>query len=263
MGRRLPTTTNLLYGIPYILFAALGAFVPLLAILVIALRKRTPLLYLVFPLLLLVNFLMMFFGLALDMRSSTPDELLHRPVMIVYFFVTAWVGGASGLLLVNVRRPRNIARPALIGLATLLMIVPASLGKGVQLMWVMPKISPVRVPTSLVRVAEYIRTHGGPEDIFQDSQYDRFYAIAALSERKTFVAHTLTNMPYRAEMVAKRSAAVDRLMLLRQPKLVVGTARAFGIRWFVRQGGDRVNWPPELKENPAFEVGSFTVYDFK
>ena len=263
MGRRFATTTNLLYGVPYILFTALGVFAPILVILVVALRKRTSLLYLVFPLLLLGNFLAMFFGLALDMSSSTPDELLHRPVMIVYFFVVAWIGGASGLLLLNARHARKLARPVLIGLAALLMSVPASLGRGVQLMWAMPKISPVRLPTALIRVADYIRTHGGPQDVFQDSQFDRFYAISALSERKTFVVHTLTNMPYRGEMVAKRTVAVNRLLSLRLPKLVVATARAFGIRWFVCWRGDGVSWPPELRDHPAFRAGPFAVYDFE
>jgi hypothetical protein len=263
MGRRIPATTNLLLGIPYVLFAFLGAFVPLLLVLLVALRKRTSLLLLVFPLLLLLNFLAMFFGLALDMRSSTPDELQHRPLMIVYFFVVAWVGGASGLILEKARRSKRVVRPVLLGLATVLLIVPATLGEGVQLMWAMPKISPVRLPLSLIRVAEHLRTHGGPQDLFQDSQFDRYYAIAALSERRTFVAHTMTNMPYRGDMIATRSAAVDRIMLMRLPKLVVGTARAFGIRWFIRHPGDRVNWPPELAAHPALKDGPFTVYDFK
>jgi hypothetical protein len=263
IGRRLPVATNLLYGIPYILFAVLGALVPLLVILAVALRKRTTLLYLTFPLLLLFNFLLMFFGLALDMRSSTPDELLHRPLMIVYFFVVAWVGGAVGLSLVKARRVSRVAPFAIIALAALLLVVPASLGQGVQLMWAMPKISPVRLPSSLIRIADHIRTHGDSDDLFQDSQFDRFYAIAALSERRTFVAHTLTNMPYHARMVATRSTAVNRIMFMRLPKLVIGTARAFGIRWFIRHPGDRVNWPPELAGHPAFKMGPFAVYDFK
>jgi hypothetical protein len=263
MGRRLPVTTNLLLGIPYILFTALGAFVPLLFILVVALRKRISLLTRLFPLLLLVNFLVMFFGLALDMRRSTPDELLHRPVMIVYFFVVAWVGAGLGLTLENARRLGRVARPVLLGLSALLLVVPLSFGKGVQLMWAMPKISPVRVSRSLIRVAEYLRTHGDLQDLFQDSQFDRYYAIAALSERKVFVAHTMTNMPYRGEMVAARTAAVDRIMLMRMPKLVLGTARAFGIRWFICQPGDRLNWPPELADHPVLKSGPFTVYDFK
>jgi hypothetical protein len=262
-GRRIGATTNLLYGIPYVLFAVLGALLPLFVILLVALRKRTALLYRVFPLLLLLNFLVMFFGLALDMRRSTPDELLHRPLMIVYFFVVAWVGGALGLSFVKTRRLSRVAPFAILSLAALLLVVPASLGKGVQLMWAMPKISPVRLPSSVIRVADYIRTHGGSEELFQDSQFDRFYVIAALSERRTFVAHTMTHMSDRAKMVATRSTAVDRIMFMRLPKLVVGTARAFGIRWFIRQAGDRVNWPPELANHPALKAGPFTVYDFK
>ncbi len=261
MGTRFSLGTNLFFGIPYVLLASLGLFVPLFVFLVLGLRKREPLLHALFPLLLVVNFLAMFFGLALDFDSSTPDELSHRPIMIVYFFVVAWVGGALGLTFVESRRLRSTAGPVIIGVATLLLAVPAFFGRGVQRLWAMPAISPVRVPVSLVRTAEYLRAHGGPEDLFQDSQFDRVYAIAALSERRTFVSHTMTHMPFRGEMVATRTAAIDRLMGLSQPKLVSGTARAYGIRWFVLQKGNRVNWPPEAAK-PVFEMGNFTVYEF-
>ncbi|HEU5076411.1 MAG TPA: hypothetical protein VFU02_19605 [Polyangiaceae bacterium] len=261
-GTKLPWASNLLFGIPYVSCASLGLFLPLLVVLMLRLRGRAPLLHVLFPLILVANFLVMFFGLALDFESSTPDELSHRPVMIVYFFVVSWVGGAVGLLIVNSRRLEGVARPALVGSAAVLMAVPAFLGSGVQLLWAMPRISPVRVPSALVRVAEYLRTHGGREDIFQDSQFDRTYAIAALSERRSFVSHTMTRMPFRGETVAARTAAIDRLMGLAQPKLVVGTARAYGVRWFILHKGNRVNWPPELADHPKFEQGSFTVYEF-
>jgi hypothetical protein len=263
MGRDLSWSTNLLYGAPYALAAAFGILLPALAVLMLRLRKNTQPLYLVFPLLLLVNFLAMFFGLALDFDSSTPDELSHRPIMIAYFFVTGWVGGALGLLLVESPRLGRFARPAILGLALVLLVVPAKLGQGVQLMWVMPKLSPVRVPSSLLEVAEHMRTHGDPEDLFQDSQFDRIYAFAALSERRTFVAHTLTIMPYRGEMVATRSKAVNRIMAMRDQKLLLGTARAFGLRWFILQRGNPVNWPRELADKVVLEKGPFTVYDFE
>jgi hypothetical protein len=262
VGREASVFANLLWGIPYVLLAALGVVLPLLLALLVTSKKRMPLVAWVFPCLLLVNFLAMFFGLALDFDSSTPDELSHRPVMIVYFFVVGWVGGALGLFVTASRRLQRIAPALLVGAATLLLVVPAKLGQGVQLMWVMPKISPVRLPTSLVRVAEYLREHDTKE-VFQDSQFDRFYALAALSERRTFVAHTLTLMPYRAEMVATRSAAVDRLMRLDNPKLVAATARVFGIRWFVRQQGNLVRWPAAVRDAPAFEQDGFSVYDFE
>jgi hypothetical protein len=261
-GAQLSVTSNLLFGIPYVLFAALGLLVPLLVMLAVRMRTRTALLHVLFPFMLIANFLVMFFGLALDFASSTPDELSHRPIMIVYFFVVTWVGGAFGLLLVEWPRLGRLTRPVILGLAALSMAIPARLGSGVQQMWVMPQMSPVRVPSSLIRVADYMRDHGDPEDVFQDSQFDRIYALAALSERRTFVAHTMTLMPYRADMVEARTAAMDRFMRLRQPQAIRATARAFGFRWFLLEPGDRVAWPAEIANEPVLETGPFKLYEF-
>jgi hypothetical protein len=262
MGAEFPWTANLSFGVPYVLFTILGAYLPLLVILVVRSCGNRPLLHLLFPLILIANFLVMFFGLALDFESSTPDELSHRPLMIVYFFVVAWVGGALGSSLLQSRRWSRFAPAAILGFASVLLVVPGMLGPGVQRMWSMPKLSPVLLPSTLVRVAEHMRARGSSEDVFQDSQFDRIYALAALSERRAFVSHTLTRMPFRAEMVATRSAAVDRLMGLGQESLVRGTAQAYGIRWFVLQRGNKVHWPAELAKSPAFQSGSFTVYEF-
>ncbi len=101
LGEGSSVLSNLAFGIPYVLLSSLGVLAPLLLILVIRLRKRTPAVLVFWPLLLLANFLVMFLGLALDLRSSTPDELSHRPLMIVSFAVMAWIGAAGGLLLVE------------------------------------------------------------------------------------------------------------------------------------------------------------------
>lgn len=262
VGARVPFASSLLFGVPYVLFAALGLFLPLLVVLALRLRGRTPGLYVLFPLALIANFLAMFFGLALDFTSSTPDELSHRPIMIVYFFVASWVGGALCLTLLESRRLGAIARNAMLGLGALLLLVPAFFGSGVQLMPAMPLISPVRLPVAYLKVAEYIRTHGGPEDVFQHSHFDRTYVIAALSERRPFVAHTLTLMPYRSEMVQKRTGAIEYFMGIRQAQLVVGTAHAFGFRWFVLERGERVDWPPEIADRPVLEIGPLKLYEF-
>ena len=261
-GAEFSASSNLVFGIPYVVSAVLGLFLPLLAILVVRMRKRTSLLYVLFPVLLIANFLVMFFGLALDFKSSTPDELSHRPVMIVYFFVVTWIGGALGSTIIDTPRLDRVARPAIIALATLLLlVVPARLGSGVQTMWAMPQMSPIRVPRSVVEVAEYMRDHGDPEDVFQDSQFDRIYTLAALSERRTFVAHTLVLMPFRAELVESRSAIVDRFMRAQQPRAISATARAYGFRWFVHQRGDRLAWPEEVTSTAALVTGPLTLYD--
>ena len=61
--------------------------------------------------------------------------------------------------------------------------------------------SPVRVPIGLVRAAEYMRDHGDSQDVFQDSQFDRTCAVAALAERSTYAARTLTIMSYNGDLL--------------------------------------------------------------
>ena len=222
-------------------------------ILVVLLRQRTSLVSLLFPVVLIANFLVMFFGLALDFTSSTPDELSHRPVMIVYFFVVSWIGGALGLMLIESPRLQRFAPPAIVALALILMAVPARLGSGVHQLRAMPQNSPVRLPLALVRAAEYIRSHGSTRDVIQHSQFDRIYALAALSERRTFVSHTMTRMPFRGDMIEARTTAVDHLMESRRASLVSATAHAFGFRWFCSNGATGSIGPPSSPTSQCSE----------
>jgi hypothetical protein len=258
-GVKVSWVSNLLFGVPYVLSTIFGLILLPFAFLQVRMRRRLPALYGVFPLALALNFLIMFFGLALDFDSSTPDELSHRPLMVVYFFLVGWVGSALALWL---PARRSVAVAAALGIAALSILVPAHFGQGVQKMWAMPKISPVRLPVEVVQVADFIRTHGSADDVFQDSQFDRIYAFAALAERRTFVAHTMTRIDFRADMVQARSNAIDHFMGIRQPKLVTATARALGFRWFILERGDRVDWPRSIADHPAAEFGPFKVYQF-
>ncbi|HSS40707.1 MAG TPA: hypothetical protein VLT58_18215, partial [Polyangia bacterium] len=253
---------NVAIGAPYVLLSALGVFAPLLVLLAVRLRKRAPAVLVVLPLLLVANFLAMLLGLALDLRSSTPDELSHRPVMIVYFAVVSWVGAAAGVLAVESRRLQRFARPALIVLAVALLAVPAFLGAGVQRMWAMRMFSPVRVPIGLVRAAEYLRDHAGPNDVFQDSQFDRTCAVAALAERSTYAARTLTIMSTNADLLQQRIASVESFMELRDAAAVAATARQLGIGWFLLDPGDQIKWPAAIADSPVFEMAGYRLYKF-
>ncbi len=262
IGRENTWLANLLFGVPFILFAALGLVVPLLVTLAVRLRRHAPALLVLFPILLIANFLAMFFGLALDFSRSTPDELSHRPVMVMYYGVVAWVGGAAGLSLLESRRLGPIARPAILCLAVLLMAVPAYFGSGVQRMWAMGRFSPVRVPIGLYRAAEYMRDHGVARDVFQDSQFDRTYTVAALSERRAYAARTMTRMSYHSDWIEQRAEAIDKLMQLRDPAALAATARELGLRWFLLNPSDKVEWPEAIANRPAFEMGGYRLYRF-
>jgi hypothetical protein len=254
--------SNLLYGVPFILLAALGLFVPLLVLLAIRLRKRTSLLVLAFPFLLVANFLVMFFGLALDFSRSTPDELSHRPVIVLHFLIVAWIGGAAGLSLVESRRLGRTARPGMVALAVFLMAIPAYLGAGVHRMWAMPMFSPLRIPAGLYRAAEHMRKHGSARDVFQDSELDRAYVVAAVSEKRAYASRSMTMISHNSEKVEERAEAVEEFRKLRDPAAVLAFARKLGIRWFLLSPGGRIDWPEEISGRPAFESGGYRLYRF-
>jgi len=262
LGTDHTVASNLLVGVPYVLLSVLGVFAPLLVMLAIRLRKRGPAALLAWPFLLVANFLAMFLGLALDLRSSTPDELSHRPVMIVFFVVVAWVGGAVGLLLLESRRLGRVARPLLVAGAVVLLVVPGLLGAGVQNIWAMRMFSPVRVPIGLVRAAEYVRDHAGRQDLLQDSQFDRTCAVAALAERSPYAARTLTIMSYNNDLLQRRIATIDGFMELRDAAAITGAAQHIGLRWFLLDPGDQVRWPAEIVDHPVFELGGYRLYRF-
>jgi hypothetical protein len=142
------------------------------------------------------------------------------------------------------------------------MTVPAFFGSGVQRMWAMRKFSPVRVPIGLYRAAEYMRDHGGARDVFQDSQLDRTYTVAALSERRAYAARTMTRIRYNSERVEERAEAIDKLMQLRDPAAVAATARELGLQWFLLNPSDRVAWPEAIATRPAFELEGYRLYRF-
>ena len=106
-----------------------------------------------------------------------------------------------------------------------------------------------------------MRDHGDPGDVFQDSQFDRIYALAALSERRPFVSHTMVLIPFRAELVQSRSAIVDRVMRMGRANSIFAAARGFGFRWFVHQRGDRLDWPEEVTSKAVLATGPLTLYD--
>ena len=264
LGSAHPWIHNVVFGAPYLVLAALGFVGPLLVVLAIRLRSRRKEPLFVFPFLLVVNFLVMALGLALDNRGvATAEELQHRPFVWMYFALMSWGGGAAGLLLIEWRRLERWAKPVLCSLAVVLMVVPALKGGGIQRIPMMPEASYLSCSTGLLKVAEYMRTHGKPKELFQDSSFDFNYLVAALADRQPYVARTFIRVAYNEKLVEQRAVEVVQLMNLVDPSAVAANAHRMGITWFVLRPGQPVRWAAALVNKPAFADGGFRLYRFE
>jgi hypothetical protein len=229
-------------------------------------RRRLPLAVLLFPWVVILNYLVMSLGLALDRNGvGNVDELLNRPLVWAYFAVVSWTagslcGGTLGERLAKSARTRVLLSVLL--LPTL--YVPLTLGRNLQTLptwgfWDFEGFN--SVPTCLVDAGKYIRTHSTPEEIIQNSEGDSKLVLSALAERREFAV----DYYIKAQAPAGLTQRLDDLKLfrgLRDEKDDLEFARARGITWYVVHPSTTVAWADVLAKNVVFSCDAFRVYRF-
>jgi hypothetical protein len=229
------------------------------------LSKRVALQPLLFPLLVVANYLVMTVGLPMSRGSGEPDELLHRPFVWAYFVVATWVGGAAYYYCFANAPPRRRAVQVALActfLAALALPVFSNriIHQGAALDWT-AKYCRIPVPTRLIDCCSYIREHSRPIDVVQDSQYDPHLYVAAFIGRRSFAAGT--------EFGLSPPSLKDRVALLRdwqameKEDQIRNFASQNGIRWLIVHNGDMQQWPSALLNRPDFESGDYRVYRFE
>ena len=268
-----PWLPDLGRGIVHLLLGTFGAFGPACLALVFPMVRRredgdsgrTRTAVVLFPIVVVVNYLVMSLGLAPDEQSLTgAHELQHRPLVWAYFAVAAWTGGAFHETLLKgwlqrSRRLRALLLPALAGL----LCVPLVLGVNVQdgPGWGQ-QLTRAAMPVDLFECARFLRERGRPGDVIQDSARDPVLALSALSERPEFAVdfwdpRFKTLLAGRLEALRGLERIADRDQLFRE-------ASAHRLRWYVLHPGTgaRLDWPRSFLAEPAFVSGGYRVYHF-
>jgi hypothetical protein len=240
----------------------LGLWLPVLALLLVAGRRRLPLPMLAFPLLVLANYLIMSSGLALDTHGvGTVDELLNRPLVWAYFAIAAWCAAAGWTLLWGADLPR--ARPVRLGIgvaAVALCMWPIVLGHNLQTFPARPGNAHYQdfnsVPLCLVNTANYVRLHSLPSELVQDSLNDPRFIVTALTERQAYLAdgafmHRTAEIEQRTDSLAKALAG-DRAAL-------TAYMREHKISWLIWDGEPTGTWSTSVQ--PAYECGPYKAFD--
>jgi hypothetical protein len=252
-------------GLAIVLLSTFGVWLAIGVACGFALRRRVPLAILMFPALVLANYLAMAFGLALDTKGiGSPDELLNRPLVWAYFLVVAWSGGAAFLLVFGDALPKSAAARA--GLAIALVACFASpwfFGRNLQTYPRWPGFetyaSANSVPTCIVKAADFLREKSAVGDVIQDSENDPRFVVTGLSERQGYVSFADNRPPPLMD---------DRLRELASWRQMTDAAaiRRFaaerGIAWYLLRPTTAVAWPPELLQTPVFACEGFRLYRF-
>jgi hypothetical protein len=234
---------------------------------VLLIRRKIEPVFLVLPLLVVVNYLVMSLGLAMDTRSiGTGDELLNRPLVWAYFVVVTWTSGAAYVLLFGRDAPRShAARAALTACTLLALVLPWTLGRNLQTF-------PARaghatyaehsgVPTCLVAAARYIRVNSAPDAILQDSEGDPNFVLTSLAERREFAVRSLVESRARVGLKERLSRLGDFERLTDEHEIQRFAAH-HRITWYVLHPSTRVAWPQSLIDKAVFACGGIRVYRF-
>jgi hypothetical protein len=284
-----------------ILLSSFGLWV--LASAVMFLRHRTTFepAVLFFPILVIVNYLVMSLGLAMDTRGiGQPEELLNRPLVWAYFGVVAWTAGAAYAFAFGDSPPKSVRARGFIALLTLSsLIVPWLFARNLQTFPAAGFNNFTefnRFPTCLVRASHYLREHSRSGDVIQDSVNDRNLLVGALAERQGFavdwggwshsgdvIQDSANDQNLLVGTLAKRQDLVvdggvgkkglrerlkERLVDLAVFKTMTSETdlMAFAVKnkiaWYLLRPSTKVSWPVGFLENFAFDCEGYRVYRF-
>ena len=252
-------------AIGLMLLNALGVFAIVApAIWLVALRRKTWQASDGISVTAIAIFLLMTFGLGGELRSS---ELVHRPFVWTYWLVASLTAGR--LFSMAAERCLRFATAIVIVSIAALMLVPVRYGSGLQPgKWPGAKAySSLRVDHGLVECAHYIRSQPPTNAVAQDSRMEKFSILSGLSERPSFagrlemwkaVSKAFRKSPYQEQL--------QKLQSLQKATTIPDLQRSVretGIRWYVVHQDDPNLWPPEFRDQPAFESNGYRVYDLQ
>jgi len=252
-----------------ILLSSFGVWIGAFGIIFLYLRKRIEGAALCFPLILIVNYLIVALGLSLNAGSiGESTELQNRPVVWAYFGVVSWTSGAAYACAFGNRPPRGPAiRLCVVALALASFMVPWHFARDLQtfpawrgsLSWEKFASFPA-FPSCLVRAARYIGQHSQSGDVIQDSENDPHMLIGALAEREEFADDWIFGTRSNGLNERINDMAAFKAITSEADLLAFATKNKVG--WYLLRPESMVHWPEYFRETSVFDCAGYRVYRF-
>ncbi len=234
-------------------------------LLLFLLRKTASPDLLFLPLLVIASYMVMSFFLSYDTHGvGTPEELIHRPFVWAYYLVCLWVGGAVGFWL-HLKQLKLKWFGLVLGSLVLMMLgvicfrISGDIQRGPR--WG-KQFANIKVSNSLLACCDFIEANSRPDEIVQDSGFDYYGMITALSGRHDYVIKYITQTKYNSEQMS-RINIVEKLATYTTKAEVEGFFASRKITWYIRRPElTKLSWPKELQDNLVFSSNGYHVYRF-
>lgn len=257
---------NGLYVVALLLTSTLGLWAVAAAFTAILLWRRADPAAYFFPLLIIVNYLVMSIGLAADEHNAEGRyELLNRPSAWAYFAVVAWTAGGLYHFAFGDSLPRGkMARLGLSLLVCFSLAGPLVFSQNLQTFPALRGYARYEdfnaVPVCMVKAAQFIRNHSRPDEIIQASEFDPRYFVTALSERQIFANKSMFRWQIKA--LQDRVDALLAFNGMDDANAIKAFAAGNGIAWYLLEPASKVSWPADFLNQAAFACDGYRVYHF-
>ena len=258
-----------LSAVGMILLSTFGIWIGAFGVMFLCLWRKIEPIVLFFPLLLIVNYLIMALGLSLNVGSlGTHDILQFEPMVWAYFGVVSWTSAAAYALAFGNRLPRRGgARVCIVALVLASFVVPWHFARELQtfpawrgpLSWNKFASFP-SLPSCLVRAARYIGRHSQSGDIIQDSENDPHMLVGALAEREEFAADWILDT--RPKGLKERIDDLTSFKATTSEAGLVAFASRNKIAWYLLRPETKVSWPESFRSESSFDCGGYRIYHF-
>jgi len=257
------------YAATMLMLYTFGVWIAICFFCSVLLRTKVAPLTLLFPFLVVVNYLIMSLGLAMDTKAvGQPEELLHRPFVWAYFVVAAWSGAAAYSCLFGKGPPESKFSRILAAIIVISSLsVPLVFGRNLQTLPFASGFDSYKalnsVPTGLVKACSYIRKHSQPSDVIQDSENDPRFWVTGLAERQEFaVNYKRWAKIYTPPGLSERLNDLANLKRLKEKQDLIEFVRKSKISWYLLEPESKVDWPAPVLQNPVYRAGGYRVYHF-
>lgn len=192
-----------------------------------------------------------------------PHEIIHKTFVFPYVALAVWV---CSFVTLHLNGKRLIHPYPQIGVLVMILGIGVAFfcGRDTQSRLSLSKYwSNIKISIGLYECARHMASHSWPGDVVQVLRDDGRSIVAALSERKSFVAHSVFFRKSLSRIEKKRFNILKKIMNSKTYVEARKICEEWGIDWLIADPLNKLEWDKDGSIRPDFQSGGYRVYNMK